>query len=38
MPASLYVYPTGGHGYGIRPTFRFHIEMLLNIKAWLKSF
>ncbi|MBQ6651785.1 MAG: alpha/beta hydrolase [Prevotella sp.] len=38
VPASLYVYPSGGHGYGIKPTFRFHIEMLLNIKAWLKSF
>ena len=38
VPASLYFYPTGGHGFGINPTFRFHIEMLLNIKAWLKSF
>lgn len=38
VPASIFVYPTGGHGYGIRPTFAFHLEMLMNVKAWLDSF
>ena len=38
VPASLHVYPSGGHGWGIRPTFKYHIEMLLELKAWLKSF
>lgn len=38
VPASLHVYPSGGHGWGIRPSFRYHIEMLLELKAWLKSF
>ena len=38
VPASLHVYPSGGHGWGIRPTFKYHIEMMLELKAWLKSF
>ncbi len=38
VPASLHVYPTGGHGWGFRSGFRYHIEMLLDLKAWLKSF
>lgn len=38
VPASLHVYPTGGHGWGMRSSFRFHIEMLLELKAWLQSF
>lgn len=38
VPASLHVYPGGGHGYGLRTSFRYHIEMLLDLKAWLQSF
>lgn len=38
VPASLHVYPSGGHGYGLRTNFRYHIEMLLDLKAWLQSF
>nr|WP_253952441.1 alpha/beta hydrolase [Xylanibacter muris] len=38
VPASLYVYPAGGHGWGFMPSFRYHIEMLLDLKAWLNSF
>lgn len=38
VPASLHVYPTGGHGWGIRSSFEFHNEMLLELKAWLQSF
>lgn len=38
VPASLHVYPTGGHGWGFRSSFRYHIELLLDLKAWLKSF
>ena len=38
IPASIFVYPDGGHGYGIRPTFPYHLEMLMNVKAWLDSF
>lgn len=38
VPASLFVYPNGGHGWGIQPTFPYHLEMLMNVKAWLDSF
>ena len=38
VPATLHVYPSGGHGWGIRPSFQFHAEMLLELKAWLQSF
>jgi acetyl esterase/lipase len=38
VPAAIHIYPSGGHGWGIRPSFRFHAEMLLELKAWLQSF
>ena len=38
IPASLHVYPSGGHGWGYRASFDYHIEMLLELKAWLRSF
>ena len=38
VEASLHVYPSGGHGWGIRPAFRFHTEMMAELKAWLQSF
>lgn len=38
VPASLHVFPTGGHGWGYRDSFEFHVEMLLCLKSWLASF
>ena len=38
VPAALHVYPSGGHGWGIRSSFQFHAEMLLELRAWLQSF
>jgi acetyl esterase/lipase len=38
VPASLHVYPGGGHGWGMHTTFRYHAEMLLDFAAWLRSF
>ena len=38
VPATLHVYPTGGHGWGYRDSFPYHIEMVLELKAWLQSF
>lgn len=35
---SLFVYPSGGHGWGMMPSFKYHVEMLLDLKAWLESF
>ena len=34
---SLFVYPTGGHGFGYRSTFRYHDQMLLDLTGWLKT-
>ena len=38
VPASIHIYPTGGHGWGYRETFAYHYEMVFELKAWLKSF
>ena len=38
VPASLHVYPGGGHGWGMATYFRYHVEMLMDLKAWLESF
>ena len=38
VSATLCVYPTGGHGWGMRPNFAYHLEMLNNLTNWLKSF
>lgn len=38
VSASLHVYPTGGHGWGYRESFPYHMEMLLELKAWLTTF
>ena len=38
VPASLHVYPSGGHGWGIRDSFKYHVEMELELRAWLQSF
>ena len=38
VPASLYIYPSGEHGWGFREDFRYHNEMLADLSAWLESF
>lgn len=38
VPASLHIYPYGGHWGGMRTSFPFHAEMLMNLKSWLSSF
>jgi len=38
VPATLHVYPSGGHGWGNRDRFVYHNEMQLDLKAWLRSF
>ena len=38
VPASIHIYPTGGHGWGYRETFEYHYQMVFELKAWLKSF
>ncbi len=38
VPASLHIYPDGGHGWGAKVGFKYHLEMIMELKAWLKSF
>ena len=38
VPASIHVYPTGGHGWGYRESFTYHYNMVFELKAWLESF
>ena len=38
VPATLHVYPNGGHGWGNRDSFKYHNGMQLELKAWLRSF
>ncbi len=38
VPATLHVYPSGGHGWGIRPGFKYHSLMMMELAEWLRSF
>ena len=38
VPASIHIYPTGGHGWGYRESFTYHYQMVFELKAWLESF
>lgn len=38
VPASIHIYPRGGHGFGFKQSFPYHLEMILELKAWLQSF
>jgi len=35
IPASMYIFPEGGHGWGMRENFKYHKEMLSLLKSWL---
>lgn len=34
---AIHVYPSGGHGFGFRPDYKYHNEMLADIEGWLKN-
>ena len=38
VPAVLHIYPSGGHGWGIREGFLYKNEMLNELTSWLRSF
>lgn len=38
VPASIHIYPTGGHGWGYRESFAYHYQMIFELKGWLESF
>lgn len=37
VSAAMYIYPTGGHGWGIKPNFRYNREMLNELRKWLST-
>lgn len=34
---ALYIYPTGGHGFGYRSSFTYHQQMLNDLTTWLTT-
>ncbi len=34
---AMYIYPTGGHGFGIGPWFKYHDQMLTDLGNWLNN-
>lgn len=38
VPASMYIFPEGGHGWGMRSDFKYHNQMLSLLKNWLEKF
>ena len=37
IPASMYIFPEGGHGWGFSPNFRYHEQMKALILDWLEE-
>lgn len=37
IPSAMYIFPTGGHGWGFKNTFRYHEEMKSLVLAWLAN-
>ena len=38
VPSVLHIYPTGGHGWGIREDYLYKSEMQNELTSWLRSF
>ena len=38
VSASLHIFPSGGHGWGSKESFKYHQLVLDELKAWLNSF
>lgn len=37
IPAALFCYPKGGHGFGYKTTFPYHDQMLQDLSSWLSE-
>lgn len=37
VPAAMYIYPSGGHGFGFRTSFKYHDTMLGELSLWLST-
>ena len=34
---TMHIYPSGGHGFGFRPSYKYHDQMLSDLQSWLLS-
>ena len=34
---AMYIYPSGGHGFGYRSSYKYHDQMLYELSEWLKN-
>ncbi len=34
---SMFIYPSGGHGFGFRSSFKYHDQMISDLTTWLKN-
>ena len=37
IPAAMYVFPKGGHGWGMKADFAYHAQMLTLLDMWLND-
>lgn len=37
IPAAMYIFPEGGHGWGMRESFKYHEQMLTLLEMWLND-
>ncbi|MDR1342590.1 MAG: alpha/beta hydrolase [Prevotellaceae bacterium] len=37
VPAAMYIFPSGGHGWGMRSTFAYHRAWTVLLKNWLRE-
>lgn len=37
ISVAMYVYPSGGHGFGFKSKFRYHNQMVYELTEWLKD-
>lgn len=37
IPAAMYIFPKGGHGWGMRENFKYHSQMLTLLEMWLQD-
>lgn len=37
VPATMYIFPEGGHGWGMRDNFKYYQQMLSLLEMWLKD-
>lgn len=37
IPAELHIYPSGGHGWGLRKNFKYHGEFTTSLARWLRD-